>query len=342
MMARLVARLKPSRYVSAISACSALYVCAAVLWATPALAGDRYALVVSGASGGDEFARKYDTLRTTFVTTLQQKLGYASDHIVVLAEQDGEGVAKSTRENVQRALADYRRRVGRDDVLLVMLIGHGTSDGEEAKFNLVGPDLAANEWAGLIKPIAGRVVFINTSSASFPFLHHLAGRNRIVMTATDSAAQRFETVFPEFFVKAFDDPAADADKNGRVSLWEAFSYASAGVREWFDQRGSLPTERPLLDDNGDGIGRESQTPGPDGALARATYLDAEPSAPRAASSDQATETLVKRRDELVAAVEALKAKKGGMPAAQYQEELETILVELARVSHEIRAKAISS
>ena len=111
----------------------------------PAFAGEHYALVITGASGGDEFARKYDTLRTTFVETLRQKLGYQADHIVVLAETESRGIAKSTRENVKRALADLRGRVGRDDVLVVLLIGHGTSDGEEAKFNLVGPDLSASE-----------------------------------------------------------------------------------------------------------------------------------------------------------------------------------------------------
>ena len=62
-------------------------------------------------------------------------------------------------------------------------------------------------------------------------------------------------------------------KNGRVSIWEAFTYASAGVRQWFEQKGQLPTERPLLDDTGAGIGREAQNPGTDGAIARVTYLE---------------------------------------------------------------------
>jgi len=97
--------------------------------------------------------------------------------------------------------------------------------------------------------------------------------NRVIITATDSAAQQFETVFPEFFIKAFEDPAADLDRNNRVSIWEAFTYASAGVRQWFEQKGQLPTERPLLDDTGAGIGREAQNPGTDGAVARVTYIE---------------------------------------------------------------------
>src|SRR4029077_19537631 len=115
------------------------------------------------------------------------------------------------------------------------------------------------------------------TGGSFPFMQRLAGPGRIVLTATDSAAQRFETGFSEFFLKAFDDTAADEDKNGRVSIWEAFSYASGAVRQWFEQHGQLSTERSLLDDNGDGVGREAQgpldekvpgSPGTDGAVAR--------------------------------------------------------------------------
>jgi len=311
-----------------------------MLAASSAIAAERYALVITGAAGGEEYARKYDTLRTALVGALKDKLAYPDDHVIVLAEQEAAGVAKATRENVQRTFGDLRRRVGRDDVLMIVLIGHGTSlDGEDAKFNLVGPDLSASDWAELVKPIAGRVVFVDTSSGSFPFLHRLAAKNRIVLTATDSAAQQFETVFPEYFVKAFDDPAADLDKNGRISIWEAFSYASAGVHQYFEQKGTLPTERALLDDTGAGIGRESLTPGPDGALARATFVETESALAAAAASDAELETLLQKRDELVAAVEALKAKKNDLPEDQYQAELERLLIELARVSQQIRAKS---
>ena len=161
------------------------------------------------------------------------------------------------------------------------------------------------------------------------------GRNRIVLTATDSAAQQFETVFPEYFVKAFDDPAADADKNGRVSLWEAFSYASAEVGRWYDQHGQLPTERALLDDTGAGIGREAGNPGSDGEVAKATYFD-RASAP-AAVDGSARAALMKRRAELEAELDALKARKPQLPPEEYEAELEKILVELARVSQQIRA-----
>lgn len=315
----------------------ALAACAIALTARTVTAAEHYAVVITGAAGGDAYAQKYDTWRTVFVNTLREKLGFDDAHLIVLAERESDGVAQATRVNVERAFAGLRGRLGADDLLFVLLVGHGTSaDGEDAKFNLVGPDLSATEWAALLKPIPGHLVFVDTTGASFPFLHALAGRGRVVLTATDSAAQSFETVFPEYFVKAFDDPAADLDKNGRVSLWEAFAYASAGVRQWFEQHGQLPTERPLLDDNGDGIGRESQNPGPDGAIAKVTYLESDATA---STGNRAVDALLKQQADLERQVEALKARKGEMRPDQYDAELERLLVALARVSLQLKSKS---
>jgi len=307
--------------------------------ATPAAAGDYYGLVVTGASGGEAYAQKYDKWRVALVETLHDKFGYPDDHLVVLGEQETPTVARATRTNVQRALGEFRKKLTKDDQLLVLLIGHGTSvdgpNGEDAKFNLVGPDLRATEWDELLRPIAAKIVFVDTTGASFAFLKRLAGHGRVVLTATDSAVQQFETVFPEFFLKAFDDPAADTDKNGRVSLWEAFVFASAGVQQWFEQHGQLATERPLLDDTGAGIGREARNPGTDGGVARTTYLQAE----TGAGGDAALAALLKRRDDLEAQLEVLKARKGSMPEGEYELELERILLELAKLSRQIRAKS---
>ena len=164
------------------------------------------------------------------------------------------------------------------------------------------------------------------------FIHAaLSGPGRKV-TATDSAAQQFETVFPEFLLKAFDDPAADEDKNGRVSIWEAFSYASAAVRRWFEQHGQLSTERPLLDDNGDGVGREAQSPGSDGALARTIYLAPEPSGP-------GDPELLKRRAALEQQLDELRTRKASSPnPSQLDSEIERLLIEIAQLSRQLRDK----
>jgi hypothetical protein len=156
-------------------------------------------VVITGASGGDTYAQKYQKIRNAFVATLRDTFDYKVEQTFVFAEEEGDGVQKATRENVQRTFGELRKRLAKDDQLLVLLVGHGTVDGgEDAKFNLVGPDLTAAEWADLVKAIPGRLVFVDTTGASFPFLKKIAGRNRVVLTANDSAAQQFETVFPEF------------------------------------------------------------------------------------------------------------------------------------------------
>ena len=308
------------------------------LCAASAYGNERYALIVTGASGGPDYAEKYARWRTSFADTLREKFGYPEDHIVVLAEEESEGVRKATRENVRAAIAELRQRVTSDDVVVVLLIGHGTgADADEAKFNLVGPDLSAEQWAALLRPLLGRLVFVNTSSGSYPFLKHLAGRGRIVVTATDSAAQQFETVFPEHFVNAFSNEDADLDKNGRVSMWEAFAYASAGVREWFAERGQLATERPLLDDTGNGVGREADSPGPDGVMARVTYL--QPDAVIAETGDSQLTALLRRRAELNTQLEELRARKPNMLPEDYEAALEKLLLELARIDRQIRTRS---
>lgn len=299
-------------------------------------AEERFALIVSGASGGKSFAQTYDRWRATLVTALRTHLRVPDDHIVVLAETAGSGVGRATREGVERAVRTVASRMGPQATLLIVLIGHGTSDGLSAKFNLVGPDLEASEWARLLAGVPGRVVFVNTTGASFPFLAHLAGPRRIVITATASEAQRYDTVFPEFFVRAFVDEAADLDKNARISIWEAFAYASAHVRRWYEERGQLPTERALLDDDGDGVGVGAEPTAQEGTVARVTFLDA-PVEPAAISPELAQ--LVERRTLLERQIEELKSRKAAMPPEEYARELERLLLELARVSREIRSKS---
>jgi hypothetical protein len=298
----------------------------------PAVAED-YAMVVTGASGGEAYAAKYDRWRTTFVSLLREKFGYPADHVFVLVERPDGSAGPATRDGVRRLFAALQARVTKDDRLLVLLIGHETVlDNDDAKFNLVGPDMRAGEWAELLKPIAARLVFVDGSSASAPFLHKLSAPGRIVVTATDSSAQGYETVFPEFFIRAFTDAAADADKNGRVSILEAFDYASAAVRQSYEEKGQLQTERALIDDNGDGVGRESRSPGADGLLARTAFLQAAEVGPDVASGE-----LRRQQAALEAQIETLKSKRASMPADAYQTELERLLTELAHISAQIRS-----
>jgi len=321
-------------------ACAALVVCG-----TPAraFAADRYALVVTGASGGPEFARKYDEWRAALTAVLRARFGYPDDHVLVLADAESPSIRKPTRENVRAAIAELKARASKDDVVLIVLIGHGNvpdGAGEEARFNLIGPDLSAREWADLVRPIQGRLVFVNCASGSAPFLQALSAHGRVVITATDTAAQQYETVFPQFFIRAFTAPEADADKDGVVSMWEAFSYASAGVRTWYEQQGRLQTERALLDDDGDGVGREALSPGSDGALARVTRLEAD--RPIVATGDAQLTALLQRRAAVQAQIDELRARRAELPPDRYDGQMEPLLLELARIDAQVRSRQTPS
>ena len=243
---------------------------------------------MSGATGGQEYAAQYTAWTDTLSRLFSGKYKFDPAAVMVLTDSDAPEKA-ATADNVRKAVNGVRQKMTRDDLFIIVLIGHGTFDGVDAKFNLVGRDLESAEWAALLRPLPGRVVVVNTTAGSFPFIERLAGPRRIVISATDSVAQRFDTVFPEYFVKAFDDESADLDKNQRISVWEAFASASAGVRRHYQQRGQLSTERALIDDNGDGTGRGVAEDGQDGAAASRTYLDAADAA-RAADRRRTAET----------------------------------------------------
>jgi hypothetical protein len=305
-----------------------------MLAGVPAGADERFAVIISGVSGSEKFAESQKTWTNALQSTLRARLGFSADRITTLAESEAPAT-NATRENVARTLAALKQRLTADDLLLIVLIGHGTSDGATSKFNLVGPDMDQKEWKQALDAMPGRLVFVNTTSSSFQFVPALSGKNRVVIAATDSAAQRYATVFPQFFIGALDQTAkADADKNGRLSVWEAFAYASQAVKAAFEQKGTLVTERSIIDDNGDGVGKEASAAGADGVLAKTTFLDPEPAA---TAANAAIAGLEKQRVAIEAQIEQLKGRKGEMPAGQYEEEFERLAIELARISAKIRA-----
>ena len=302
---------------------------------------DYFTLIVSGASGDPRYVETYEGWRQGLVSALRARTEFREDHLIVLAETPGPGIGRASREGVRQAFAELRQRMTDDAVLLVVLFGHGTFDGIDAKFNLVGPDLEAAEWAALLDTLPGRAAVVNTTAASFPFITRLAAEDRVVVTATETAVQQYDTVFPEFFVQAFVDEVADIDRNGRVSIWEAFEFASGHVRRWYQRRGRLPTERSVLDDTGDGVGREADQPGADGTRAARLYVGAGVEV-TPVITDPVLAPLVARRAELEDQVADLKANKEELKPDAYRAELERLLIDLARVSREIRRTTTTS
>ncbi len=298
-------------------------------------AGERHVLIVAGASGAPEYAQQYQKWTSELSAVLHDRMKIPPDRIKVLSDSEDPGSA-ATAANVRQYLGSVRRSMSRDDLLFVVLIGHGTYDGIDAKFNLVGADLESAQWAALLDGLPGQIVLVNTSSASFPFVERLSGSRRIVIAATDSVAQRFDTVFPEFFIKAFQGDTADVDKNARVSIWEAFSAAAMEVRRHYQRKGQLSTERALLDDNGDGVGRDATGNGEDGSLASRTYLD-DP-LPGATPTDEVLVKLVQKRQAIEAELEDLKIRRAFLKPTEYQQEFERLMVELAKVERDIRLR----
>jgi hypothetical protein len=322
--------MSPSRLLAAIVI--------GVLAIAQPCAAERYALIVSGASGGPEYAKQYAKWSADLRAVLQEQMKFDVRNVTILSDAD-EPSARATAANVRAAFDSLRRRLTADDLLFVVLIGHGTFDGVDAKFNLVGPDLESAHWSEMLTGVAGQLVVVNTTAASFPFIERLSGQHRVVISATDSVAQRFETVFPAYFIEAFRQQESDIDKNGRVSMWEAFAAATAAVRRHYQQRGQLATERALLDDNGDGVGRDLTAAGEDGSLSSRTYLDQPVAGAR--PTDEVLLQLLQKRARIEAETEELKIRRTFMPPDEYQREFERLMIELSRVGREIKERVKS-
>lgn len=304
--------------------------------AANAAAETRWAIIVSGASGGEKYAEQMNSWRNDLQASLINRYQFKKEFVKVFVDETATSGEKGTAENVKKFFADVKKGSSKDDFVLVILLGHGTFDGDVAKFNLVGPDMTAADWSEALNGVQGHVTLVNTTEASFPFLETLAAKGRVVITATDSAAQKYATVFPEYFIKAMTEASTDLDKNGRTSIYEVFAAASAAVKQHYEQRGQLTTERALIDDNGDGKGREASAEGPDGGIARIAYLDSEIVT---ATGNPELAALIKRRQGLEQQAEEHKQLKGVMPDAEWNAQFEKLMLELAQVSAEIRKKS---
>ena len=300
-----------------------------------AVDGARYAVIIQGASGDPQYAQLHRSWVDQLSGILRQRLGLDASNVIVLAEQPKAGELRGSAEDVKATFAKLTKELKPEDLVFIMLIGHGSGDGATAKFNLIGPDLTVEEWKALLEPMAARAVIVDSTSSSFPFLAGLAGKNRIVITATNSYSQRFHTVFPDAFIKALSAAEADADKNGRLSVLETFTFASRLVADHYERAGRLSTETAVVDDTGDGKGRAATATGEDGSIASFTYLDVV-AAPK--SSDPAVQQLLDRQQSLIEQVDELRRRRNSMAADAFDREFEKLIVDLALVSRDVRRK----
>jgi hypothetical protein len=303
--------------------------------AKPAADPNKFAVIVSGASGDEEFARRFAKWTAELRRALVERYGFDEARLTVLTESpEGGASPRATADDLRRTFNALRAATTPESTVFVFLIGHGTFDGRAAKFSLVGPDMSAVEYAGLINAVpARRVVVFQMASASGEFIKPLSARGRVVVTATRSGQEQNATRFPEHFIAALAARDADADQNGRISVLEAFDHAARLTAEQYKRAGRLATEHALLDDSGDGVGHATAEGG-DGAVARHVYLDSLSTEQAAASAE--TARLMRERDQLTEEVEQLKARKGQLTESAYEAELERLFVSLAKVSRSIK------
>ncbi len=269
-------------------------------------------LIVRGADGEDVYGKKFDA------------------QVKAWQEACSKGQVKAA---VITRLDDLKSRVASvKSSLWIVMIGHGTFDGREAKFNLSGPDLSVAQLAEWLKPLPQEVVVVNTASASGAWVKPLSGSNRVIVSATKSADEVFYTRFGEFMAKAIVGlPEADADQDRQVSLVEAFLYAAKQAAQFYETEERIATEHAIIEDNGDGVGTRSEVfegvrpkdPKFDGArsLQLALVLNED--------EMKLSDEVRTKRDALEAKVRELVAQKSSIKEDEYYRELEKLFREIA-------------
>ena len=273
-------------------------------------------LIVTGVSGEPRFAQEFTGQARSILASLG-KAGVSNDRITWLAESEGAQIAgRATKERVEQELV---RLAGGDagDQVLIVFIGHG-SDAGEPKLNLPGPDLTAADLARVLSGYGTRpVAVVVAASSSGGFAEKLAAPGRLIITATRTGQERNEVRFGHWFAEAFAGGAADTDKDGALSLLEAYSYTVREVKREYESDNRLQTEHARLTDS---------------TLARQFVFGAATGTPTTAGSPE----LVARKRDLESKIAALRGRKSQMDSTAYQQQLEALLVELATVNQQLR------
>ena len=304
-----------------------------LLFARLATAQDTHLLVITGVGGDDEHTQNFHKWAAAIVDAAKERGGLTDATITYLGDKpelDAKNIkARSTRANVEKAFADLAGKAQPADEVVIVLIGHGSFDGKIGAFNLAGPDLNTDDYARLLGALkAQRLVFVNTASASGAFLQPLAGPGRTIITSTKTGGEKNEPVFVQFFAEAFKDASADTDRNGRISVAEAFEYAKSKAVATYTKAGTILTEHATLDDS-----RE-------GKFAATLYLDSDRAraAKTAQVADPELRALLEQQQTLQTQIDGLKLKKELLPPAEYDQQMEKLLTDLALKARAIREK----
>jgi hypothetical protein len=309
--------------------------------------GERYAVIIAGIGGQDHYSEQFYNQGKRMYDILVFELSYSTQNVILLAEDPSmdpdriQGVATTTA--IRKVFSNLQNRMRPQDQLFVFLVGHGSYDGISAKFNIAGPDLRDLDYAEIAADLpCKRLIFVNCSSASGPFIDRLSGSERIIITATKNGYENNETTFADFFMDALLSPEGDVDKDDRVSILEAFNLANVSQENKYEENRQIRVEHPLIDDNGDGKGSQKDAGTEDGVWAARTYLgpvsvEVQESLHRVRSGTQSRlDELRLEKAGLEIEIEDLKARKPDMQATEYAKQLETLLIRMARISKEMK------
>ena len=308
-----------------------------------------HVLIVAGVGGAPEYEQAFNDGAMKMADAARAGGTVPDSAITVLTdrpERDPQRIAgRATKIEVERAIARIAKTARAGDVVYLFLIGHGSARDGHSLLNLPGPDMSAADFARALKPLsAQRVAIVNTASSSAEFIPMLSAKNRAIITATSSVMERNETRFARHFIAAYEGNVADADKDGRLSLLEAYTYARREVAREYESGNQLQSEHALLDDDGDGKGTaEPGTHSADGALASRLFLRQGAAAGNvvagAGSNDPRVAALLHHKDSLDARSDALRRRKASMDSTAYERSLETLLLDLATTNQTLRQLA---
>jgi hypothetical protein len=307
---------------------SDLKLAALLLLAALSLPAATYYVTVAGLSGSPEYETKF----TQWATEIDRELraNGPDAHVETLSGRS------AARQHVRELLARIAAESQPEDAFALLLIGHGTFDGTDYKFNLPGPDITASDLGSLLNRIpARRQLVVNMTSASGASLSALARKNRIVITATKSGNEKNATVFARYWVDALRDPAADSDKNGAISALEAYRYAERKTAAYFETEKILATEHAMLSDLGTANGVRDPKPDNGQGLLAAAFPLLRPQVEAAKNVRPGKQRLVTKKEELEARIDRLKYQKAALTADEYKQQLTALLLELARTQAEI-------
>ncbi len=302
-------------------------------------------VIISGLGGDEPHREKFYSWAKAMMDAASDRYGISDSNVVYLAERverDPEGIdGRSTKENIENVLRDLARRARATDGVLILLIGHGSYQGEESRFSLPGPDMTPQDFATALSWFPTQsVAFVNTTSASGDFVEALSGDRRTIIVATRSPFERNETLFCRFFVEAFSEDVADVDHDERLSLLEAFEYARQEVSRFYESENRLLTEHAVLDDNGDGEGSGEPDPeSSDGRVAASFLFDSRAAVVvELAAEDPELRALYQRQRVYQDSLALVRTLRDELETETYEEILERLLISLAEIARSIRER----